>query len=85
MMVDDVDVSGHVFWVRWVRARIAKHNTSSGNDRYGAKQNMKKREHDRWRQTEHDKKEKWQAARALRIFCFFLVYVDKYQFPDRKI
>ena len=34
-------------------------STSSGNDRYGAKQNMTKREHDRWRQTEHDKKEKW--------------------------
>jgi hypothetical protein len=50
--------------------------TSSGNDRFGAKQNMTKREHDRWHQTEHDKKEKWRAAGALRIFCFFLVYVD---------
>ena len=51
-------------------------STSSGNDRLGAKQNMTKREHDRWRQKEHDKKELWRAARVLRIFCFFLVYVD---------
>ena len=37
-------------------------STSSGNDRYGARarENMtKKEEHDRWRQREHDKKEKW--------------------------
>jgi hypothetical protein len=64
MMVDDVDVPGHVLWVRWVHAWIAKHrpkkvymrtSTRSGNDRYGAKQFMTKK----WRQTEHDKKEKW--------------------------
>ena len=50
MMVDDVDVSCHVFWVRWVRAWIAKHrhkvymrtSTSSGNDRFGANKNMTK-------------------------------------------
>ena len=27
-------------------------------------------------------KQNWQAPGALRIFSFFLVYVDKYQFPD---
>ena len=30
MMVDDVDVSSHVFWVRWVRAWIAKHRHKKG-------------------------------------------------------
>ena len=35
-------------------------STSSGNDRYGARENMtKKEEHYRWHQREHDKKEKW--------------------------
>ena len=49
-MMDNVDVSGHVFWVRWVRAWIAKHrhkvymrmSTSSGNDRFGANKKVTK-------------------------------------------
>ena len=73
MIVDDVDVSGHVFGS--VGSALGSPNivtnkvymrtsTSSGNDRYGAKQNMtksgaKQNMKKSWHQTEHDKKEKW--------------------------
>ena len=61
MIVDNVDVSRHVFGSvgsalgspNIVTKKVyTRTSTSSGNDRYGAKQNMTKK----WRQTEHDKK-----------------------------